>query len=77
MSGKDDFPTFFQYAFDTLSCLVMSTECERVFSSVKKLIATERNQLGEDIIEACECLKAWWRNRLIKQQFGHFKKQKQ
>jgi hypothetical protein len=55
------------------------TECERVFSSVKKLITPERNQLKEDIIEACECecLKAWWRNSLIEQQFGHFKKQRQ
>jgi hypothetical protein len=43
---------------DTLSCPVMSTECERVFSSTKKLIAPERNQLEDDIIEACECLKA-------------------
>jgi hypothetical protein len=67
----------FQYALDTLSCPAMSTECERVFSSAKKLITLERNQLGEDIIEACECLKAWWRNSLIEQQFGHFKKQKQ
>jgi hypothetical protein len=47
------------------------------FSSVKKLITSERHQLEEDIIEACECLKAWWRNCLIEQQFGHFKKQKQ
>ena len=43
MSGKDDFPTLFQYALDTLSCLAMSTECERVFSSAKKLITPERN----------------------------------
>jgi|1186.fasta_scaffold30977_2 hypothetical protein len=71
MSGKDDFPTLFQYALDTLSCPAMSAECERVFSSAKKLITPERNQLGEDIIEACECLKAWWRNSLIEQQFGH------
>jgi hypothetical protein len=77
MPGKDDFPTLFQYALDTLSCPAMSTECERVFSSAKKLITPERNHLGEDIIEACECLKAWWRNSLIEQQFGHFKKQKQ
>ena len=32
----------------------------------------ERNQLGEGIIEACECLKVWWSNSLIEQQFGHF-----
>jgi hypothetical protein len=55
----------------------MLTECERVFSSTKKLITPERNQLAEDIIEACECLKAWWRNSLIEQQFEHFKKQKE
>ena len=46
----------------------MSTECERVFSSTKKLLTPERNRLTEDIIEACECLKAWWKKDLIKQQ---------
>jgi hAT family C-terminal dimerisation region len=76
MSGKDDFLTLFQYALDTLFCPAMLTECERVFSSAKKLITPERNQLEEDIIEACECLKGW-RNSLIEQQFGHFKKQKE
>jgi hypothetical protein len=43
----------------------MSTECERVFSSTKKLITSERNALAEDIIETYECLKAWWKNSLI------------
>jgi hypothetical protein len=38
----DDFSTLFQYALDTLSCPAMSTECERVFSSAKKLIIPER-----------------------------------
>jgi hypothetical protein len=42
-----------------LSCPAISTECEQVFSSAKKLIIPERNQLKEDIIEVCECLKAW------------------
>jgi hypothetical protein len=36
-----------------------------------------RNHLKGDIIEACECLKAWWRNSLIERRFGHFRKQKQ
>jgi hypothetical protein len=54
----------------------MSTECERVFSNTKELIPPGRNHLEEDIIEACECLKEWWRNSLIEQQFRHFKKQK-
>jgi hypothetical protein len=39
-----------------------SAECERVFSSVKKMATAERNRLSEDIIQACECLKAWWDN---------------
>jgi hypothetical protein len=39
-----------QYALDTLFCPAISTECERVFSSAKKLITPKRNQLEEDII---------------------------
>jgi hypothetical protein len=46
----------------------MSAECERVFSSAKKLITPERNRLHEEIIEASECLKNWWDNGLISQQ---------
>jgi hypothetical protein len=38
----------------------MSAECERVFSSAKKLITPERNRLTEEIIEASKCLKNWW-----------------
>src|SRR5947209_19682317 len=38
----------------------MSAECERVFSSTKKLITPERNRLAEEIIEASKCLKNWW-----------------
>jgi hAT family C-terminal dimerisation region len=61
----DDFPTLFSGRPYTLCCPAMSTECERVFSSTKKLITSERNALAKDIIEACECLKAWWKNSLI------------
>jgi hypothetical protein len=56
------------YAHDALSCPAMSTECERVFSSAKKLLTPESNALSEGIIEACECLKAWWKKDLIQQQ---------
>jgi hypothetical protein len=56
--SKDDFPTLFWHTLDIISCLAMSTGCERVFSSVKKLITSERNYLGEDIIKTCEFLKA-------------------
>jgi hypothetical protein len=46
----------------------MSAECERIFSSTKKLITPERNRLHEQIIEASECLKNWWDQGLIQQQ---------
>jgi hypothetical protein len=39
-----------QYALNTLSCPVISTEYERVFSNAKKLTTPERNQIKEDII---------------------------
>jgi hypothetical protein len=44
----------------------MSAECERVFSSTKKLITPEKDRLAE-IIEASECLKNWWNCGLIQQ----------
>jgi hAT family C-terminal dimerisation region len=53
------------WAFDTLSIPAMATECERTFISTKKLITPERNALGDAIIEAGECLKAWWDQGLI------------
>ena len=41
-----------------LSVPAMSAERKQVFSSVKVLIADQRNRLKEDIIEASECLKS-------------------
>jgi hAT family C-terminal dimerisation region len=45
--------------------LAMLAECERVFSSAKKMMAAERNRLAEDIIQACERLKVWWDNGIM------------
>ena len=56
-----------QVALDTLSIPVMSVECERVFSSAKKLLTLARNKLQEGIIEATECLKAWRDQEIIQQ----------
>jgi hypothetical protein len=64
---KETFPTLYQMALDTLSVPAMSVECERVFSSAKKLLTPARNNLQEDIIEATECLKAWWDEEIIQQ----------
>jgi hypothetical protein len=35
-------------------------------NNAKKLVTPGRNLLGDSIIEALECLRAWWKNTLIK-----------
>lgn len=58
--AAEEYPTLHRYALDTLAIPATSAECERIFSSAKKLVTPERNRLSDDIIEAMECLKAWW-----------------
>jgi len=53
-------PDLARFALDMLAIPMMSAECERVFSSAKHLITDARNRLNPDIIEANECLKAWF-----------------
>lgn len=48
-------------AWDIIVILAMSSECERVFSNAGYLITLLWNRLKEDIIEACECLGAWYK----------------
>ena len=48
-------------AFDILSIPAMSSETERVFSGTKLTLSPARNRLGEDIIEATECLNRWYK----------------
>ena len=56
-------PNMARMAFDLLSIPAMSAECERVFSQAKLLITTQRNRLGDSIIDAVECLKHWYKVR--------------
>ena len=63
MKKLDDQPTVAQYALD----LLMSAECERVFSGPKLLISPNRNRLADDIIEAAECLRIWWIRGIIEE----------
>jgi hypothetical protein len=42
------------------ACLAISCECERTFSSAKKLITPERNLLGDNIIEVLESVVEQW-----------------
>jgi hypothetical protein len=62
------YPSMRQWAFNTLSCPATSCECERVFSSAKKLITPERNSLADNTIEVLECLKAWFDKGFIKRE---------
>jgi hypothetical protein len=64
---KTTYHTLYQYALDTLSCPAMPIECERVFSSAKKLLTPERNQLT-GCFKACGCLKARREKELIQPQ---------
>jgi hypothetical protein len=50
---------------ELMSIPAMSDEPERVFSSAKLLISDVRNRLGDDMIEALECLKSWVQQGLI------------
>jgi hypothetical protein len=56
-------PNMTQMAFDLLSIPAMFAKCERVFSQAKLLITIQRNRLGNNIIEAVECLKYWYKVR--------------
>jgi hypothetical protein len=58
VDNMEGYPTLHQMALDTLSIPAMSTECERVFSSTKKLVTPHRCSIKEDLMEATECLKA-------------------
>lgn len=49
-----------RFALDLLAISPMSDECERLFSSAKLTIVDRRGRLKADIIEACECLRAWY-----------------
>ena len=53
-------PDLAQFALDALAVPPMSDECERLFSSAKILITHRRSCLKMDIIEANECLRAWY-----------------
>ncbi|PUU75813.1 hypothetical protein B9Z19DRAFT_1130740 [Tuber borchii] len=47
-------------AIDILSIPAMSSEPDS-----KILLSDSRNRLGDDVIEACECLKAWEREGFL------------
>jgi len=50
---------------DLMSIPAILDEPERLFSSAKLLISDRRNRLGDDIMEASECLKSWVEQGII------------
>ena len=61
---QQKFPYLSKMAFDLLSIPLMFVECERVFSSAKLFITERRSRLKNDIVEACTCLRAWYKEEL-------------
>lgn len=59
--GRHAYPTLSIMAFDLFAIPGMSSECERAFSSAKRLITDERCSLKSDIIEADQCIKSWFK----------------
>jgi hypothetical protein len=52
-----------QMAFDVFSIPLMSDSNERSFSSGRNMITYRRTSLQSDIIEACQCLRSWYRRQ--------------
>jgi hypothetical protein len=63
----DLYPQLRQLSSNTLSIPAMSAEIERVFSSAKKLLTPERNQIDDNTIEVNELLRNWWKKGFIQQ----------
>jgi hAT family C-terminal dimerisation region len=59
--GNSVSPQLTQTAFYILSVPAMSSETERIFSGAKLTISPRRLRVGEDIIEATECLNRWYK----------------
>ena len=56
--GKE-YPILYKMAVDLFSIPGMSSECERIFSSAKKVITDERTRLSPETVEMDQCLKHW------------------
>jgi hypothetical protein len=54
-----EYPVFYRIVMDIFSIPAMSSECERVFSQLRRLITFERTRLGDDTVESDECQKHW------------------
>ncbi len=53
------YPNLSKMALDILSIPAMSTEPERLFSGAKISLTDRRNRMGDELLQALECLKSW------------------
>ena len=60
--GQHLYPTLAKVAFNLFAIPGMSSECERSFSDAGNLITDHRYNLKNDIIQADQCLKSWFKN---------------
>lgn len=51
--------------YELFSITAIGAECERALSSAKRHISDERYNLKPDIIEADQCIKSWYKNRVV------------
>jgi hAT family protein len=58
---QQNWPCLANMAVDVLSIPAMSDEPERIFSGGRRTVSWERMRLGEQTIQAAECLKSWFR----------------
>ena len=58
---QQNWPCLANMAIDILSIPAMSDEPERIFSGGRHTVSWERMRLGEQTIQAAECLKSWSR----------------
>jgi hypothetical protein len=60
--GEHLYPTLAAMAYDLFAIPAMSSECERAFSASKRMITDHRYSLKNDIIEADQCIKSWFKH---------------
>jgi hypothetical protein len=63
----EQYPTLSKMALDLFAIPGMSAECERVFSSAKKVVTDERNSISPPTIEALQVAKHWLKQQPIPQ----------
>jgi hypothetical protein len=53
------YPNLSKMALDILSIPAISTKPERLFSGAKISLTDCQNRIGDDLLQALECLKSW------------------